>query len=175
MKLQLIASVLLAATLFQSCKKDDKGTDTTEVPSVNFPSDHGDLTLSYGGQTMKITGTCEIVTTGPYSSIRVTDGQNPDRTITFSLGTFTLPIQAGTYHFYDEGIQPPANGIHAQLSTNSSGWWSSNAASGSVTYTVAGNEVIAEFNNVLQPHEFINTGAAANPGTLTGKFKCDIQ
>ena len=176
--LKHIAPFLLAVIVLAACKKDKETTPEPVVtPPAALQSDHGKVTIAYGSHTLVTEGACTIENVAGHPTITIQDATNAGRTFTVGLTDNVVPIVSATYTLTGEtGQQPLPGTAFAYFQDNMTGYWSSRMDSGTITFTVTGNEAVCTMTNVpLYPHPNVNQGDAATVATVSGTFKFDVQ
>lgn len=181
--------VLLAiaiAGLFTACKQEENTTpEMAETPEVvtSAPTEaakegHGKVELKCGSQTVVVEGKSGGDTTSGDMIIAVQDKDVPAKVFTISFNGKDYPQNGKVYHvkksdFMSEGKKPD-NDVYcgfSEMTSKTQMDWSSDNNSGTIQFTVNGNEINCKFSNLkLQPSAMYNKGEFNNVGTASGEM-----
>lgn len=173
--------LILVAVSMAGCKEDVVENQVDEIAaqtSATVQSGHVKVQLSCGAQSLSIEGECGGVTTMGELVIAVKDKIVPSRVFTISFNTDQFPENGKTYTIkksdYTTEGKKPATDVYvgfSEVSPNNQMDWSSDNASGKITFETNGNEIKCKFKNIsLQPSEVYNKGALNQPGSVSGEF-----
>lgn len=174
------------AGLFTACKQEENPTAeiadankaASSVATESAKEGHGKVTLQCGSQTLVVEGKSGGDTTSGDMIIAVQDKDVPAKVFTISFNGKDYPQDGKVYHvkksdFMSEGKKPD-NEVYCGFSlvtNNTITDWSSDNNSGTIQFTVRGNEINCKFSNMkLQPSAMYNKGEWNGVGTASGEM-----
>lgn len=176
----LIGVIALVSTItFASCSKNDKKQTSSTTPVVETPESEANITLTAGGETFTINGSCGWAVAGGVNYIGAQDASISARAFSANFSIDELPSQTTTYTIIQSDIND-TDPTHVSISLseingNTLTSWISSNASGTFTMVVTGNKVTVDLSGiVLQPELSTgfftsgNVGPFSNAGTLSG-------
>ena len=182
------ALLFVFAGLLVSCKEDAQNLTSEQetiaeaagiaTESATAKEGFGKINLKSGAQMATIEGRCGGVTNTGEMIIAVQDKTVASKVFTISFNTPKYPENGKVYtikksDYMSEG-KKPENEIYigfSEVTQKSQMDWSSDDASGTMTFQVNGNEIKCQFDNIkLQPSMVYNKGEWNNVGTASGEI-----
>lgn len=175
---------LALAGLFAACKDGETAMNVEAVPEtvptspIPAKEGHGTIKLQCGAQTLVVEGKSGGDTTSGDMIIAVQDKTNPAKVFTISFNGKDYPQNGKVYHikksdYMSEGHKPETDvyiGFSEMTQKNQMNW-SSDDHSGTIQFTVNGNEINCRFSNLkLQPSAMYNKGEWNAVGTASGEM-----
>lgn len=180
-----VVSVLFFALAFTACQKQEGASAETDSFDLSAAATteaakegHGKVQLQYGGKTLVVEGRCGGGTESGDMIVAVQDKDIPAKVFTITFNTKDYPQDGKIYHvrksdFMAEG-KKPVDEVYcgfSEITQKNQYNWSSDAASGTLQFSVNGNEIKCKFDNIkLQPNAMYNKGEYDNAGTASGEM-----
>lgn len=167
-----------------SCKKEDANTanelvtDIKQNTEVVAKEGTGKVTLTCNGKQITADGICGAIITMGTLTIAVKDKTNPAKVFTVDFSTDKYPVDGMEYKVKPKDYtaeKNPDNEVSASfvegLPNNKMNVWDPQAGSGSLVFSVKGNEIKCTFSNLkLQPSPVFNADDLKSEGTVSGEF-----
>jgi hypothetical protein len=173
------------AGIFTACKQEENQEaiaetpeTATAIPTETAKEGHGKVELKCGSHTLVVEGRSGGDTTSGDMIIAIQDKTVSTKVFTISFNGKDYPQDGKVYHvkksdFMGESKKPD-NEVHCGFTEVSKGSmmdWSSDDASGTLQFTVKGNEINCKFSNMkLQPSAMYNKGEMNSVGTASGEI-----
>jgi hypothetical protein len=180
-----ILLLIAFAGLFIACKEENQEAEMAEtsetavvLPTQTAKEGHGKVELKCGSQTLVVEGRSGGDTTSGDMIIAVQDKTVAAKVFTIIFNGKDYPQDGKVYHvkksdFMGEGKKPD-NEVYcgfSEVSQKSMTDWSSDDASGTLQFTVKGNEINCKFSNMkLQPSAMYNKGELNAVATASGEM-----
>ena len=170
--------------LFISCKKenavnvDEIITDIKENTTVAAKEGSGKITLSCNGKQISSEGVTGAIISMGELMIAVKDKTNPAKVFTISFNNEQFPENGKVYQIKPKDYSSdknPANEVSVSfmegLPNNKMNVWDTQATSGTLQFTVNGNEIKCNLENIkLEPSTAFNADDLKKEGTVSGQF-----
>ncbi len=175
---------LATVLLMLSCKKDDTTTlnevvtDVKDNTSVVANEGSGKVTLTCNGKEITAEGICGAIVSMGSLTIAVKDKTNPAKVFTIGFNTKDFPVDGIEYRIKPKDYSSdkhPENEVSVSfmegLPNNKMNVWDPQASSGSLVFSVKGNEIKCTFKDIrLQPSTAFNAEDLKSEGIVSGEF-----
>jgi len=169
--MKFILFIMLSATSFLACKKDDKkpgGSSTAPVTQEG----HAEITLNLtNGEVFQLSGPCGWATAAGVHYIGASHSTNNLRAFETLFNLEELPDQTTTFTLVDDQFDEDPTHIYMNITEIiGSTWveWTSHDASGQLTLVVNGNTVTADLSGINLEAGSTNAAPLNANGNLSG-------
>lgn len=156
-------AVISSLSFMTSCKKDSEPKEGT-----------ADITLTFGGQQIKIVGPCGWAVAGGVNYIGANDANNSLRVFETSFNITSLPTSTTTYTLVADQFDENPNHVWANITEIQNSTfieWSSSDLSGNFTLVVDGDKFTVNLAGITLDAGDSNVSPYNADGTLTGTLE----